>query len=67
MEPFQQLVDWVLPAGALEWFDLTDTQGTPTELRVVLTEKNNPPITPELQNRQVESKGFKDITIRPVA
>jgi len=27
------------------------------------TQKNNPPLTPELQNKTVESKGFKDITI----
>ncbi|MEK7620270.1 MAG: hypothetical protein AAB413_03475 [Patescibacteria group bacterium] len=63
MELLQQLVGWMLPSGTLEWFDLTDTQGTPTELCVILTEKNNPPLTPELQNRKVESKGFKDITI----
>lgn len=63
MEHLQQLVDWILPARTLEWFDVTDSQGTPTELSVVLTEKNNPPLTPELQNKRVESKGFKDITI----
>lgn len=63
MELLQQLVGWMLPAGTLEWFDLTDSKGTQTDLHVVLTEKNNPPLTPELQNRKVESKGFKDITI----
>ena len=63
MELLQQLVGWMLPSGTFEWFDLTDSQGTQTDLHVVLTEKNNPPLTPELQNRKVESKGFKDITI----
>lgn len=63
MELLQQLVGWMLPSGTIEWFDITDTQGTQTELSVVLTEKNNPPLTPELQNRRVESKGFKDIII----
>ena len=63
MELLQQIVAWMLPAGTLDWFDLTDSQGTQTELHVTLTEKNNPPLTPEFQNKTVESKGFKDITI----
>lgn len=63
MELLQQLAQWMLPSGTLEWFDLTDSRGTQTNLHVTLTEKNNPPLTPELQHRKVESKGFKDITI----
>ena len=40
MELLQQIVAWMLPAGTLDWFDLTDSQGTQTELHVTLTEKN---------------------------
>ena len=63
MEPLLQLVEWMLPVGTLTWFDVTSSTGNETELHVVLTEKNNPPVTPELQNKKLESKGFKEITV----
>jgi len=63
MEPLLQLVEWILPVGTLIWFDVTSSTGSDTELHVVLTEKNNPPVTSELQNKKLESKGFKEITV----
>ena len=63
MEPLLQLVEWMLPVGTLTWFDVTSSTGNETELHVVLTEKNNPPLTPELRNKKLQSKGFKDITV----
>ena len=63
MEPLLQLVEWILPVGTLIWFDVTSSTGNDTELHVVLTEKNNPPVTSELQNKKLESKGFKEITV----
>lgn len=63
MEPLIQLVEWMLPVGTLTWFDVTSSVGDTTELHVVLTEKNNPPLTPELNGKKIASKGFKDITV----
>lgn len=63
MEPLFQLVEWMLPVGTLTWFDVTSSTANETELHVVLTEKNNPPLIPESQDKKLESKGFKDITV----
>ena len=63
MEPLLQLVEWMLPVGTLTWFDVTSSTGSDIQLHVVLTEKNNPPLTLELQDKKLESKGFKEITI----
>jgi len=63
MEQLQQLVEYILPAGTLEWFEVTDSSMDTDELCIVITEKNNPPITPEIKNKLIKSKGFKNITI----
>lgn len=63
MKQLQQLVEFVLPTGTLEWFDVTSSTMNEGELHVVLEEKNNPPLTPKLQDMKIESKGFKEITV----
>jgi hypothetical protein len=63
MELLHQRVGWLLPTPTLEWFDLPSVQATQADLHVILIEKNNPPLTPELQDKKIESKGFKDISI----
>lgn len=63
MEPLLQLIEWILPSGTLVWFDVTSSVGDTQELHVTLTEKNDPPLTPEMMGKKIESKGFKDITI----
>lgn len=63
MKPLLQIIEWMLPTGTLTWFDITSSQGSVSELQVILTEKNSPPLTPELTNKKIESKGFKDITV----
>jgi hypothetical protein len=63
MEPLLQLIEWMLPTGTLTWFDVTSSVGSVSDLQVILTEKNVPPVTPEMQDKKIESKGFKDITV----
>ena len=63
MELLQEIIGWILPSGTLAWFDIKSSQGNETELHIILEEKNEPPLTPELQNKKIESKGFKDITV----
>jgi hypothetical protein len=63
MKLLQEIVEWVLPSGTLTWFDLKSSDGNETELRIILEEKNEPPLTPELQDKKIESKGFKEITV----
>jgi len=61
--PERQMLQYVLPKGSLEWFEITSTKQTDDELVVVLTEKNLPPLTKKHKNKKVVSKGFKNITI----
>lgn len=63
MELLQEIVEWVLPSGTLTWFDIKTSVTSAAELHITLEEKNEPPLTPELQGRKIESKGFKDITV----
>lgn len=58
-----QLLELMLPDGIFEWFDVTDSSRTEELLSVTLTEKNIPPLSLEDKGKQVESKGFKEITI----
>lgn len=53
----------VLPAGTLEWFDVVDGVCMDEGVRIVLEEKNIPPLLPKHEGKRVCSKGFYDITI----
>jgi len=61
MDP--SVVALFFPTGTLEWFDLVEGVGTDTGIRIVLEEKNVPPLLPEHEGKRVHSKGFYDITI----
>lgn len=63
MQPLLNIVEFVLPQGTLEWFDVADSSMTSDELRITLVEKNHPPLTPEMDGLSVKSKGFTDITV----
>ena len=52
-----------LPAGTLEWFDVVEGTHTDGGIKLVLEEKNIPPLLPEHEGKDVSSKGFYDITI----
>lgn len=52
-----------LPAGTLEWFEIVEGTHTGDGIKLVLEEKNVPPLLPEHEGKQVHSKGFYDITI----
>jgi hypothetical protein len=53
----------LLPQGALDWFDVTGCDIKTDNIAITLEEKNIPPVPEELKDRQIISKGFKNITI----
>lgn len=63
MQPLHTIVEFVLPKGTLDWFDVTDSSMTLDELLITLVEKNCPPLTQEMEGLSVKSKGFTDITV----
>ena len=52
-----------LSVGTLEWFDVVEGAHTDSGIKLVLEEKNIPPLRPEHKGCHVSSKGFYDITI----
>lgn len=59
----KKFLELVLPEGIFEWFDITECSKDERDLKVVLEEKNIPPVTGELKKERIISKGFKEITI----
>ncbi len=52
-----------LPTGTLEWFDVVEGTRIDDGIKLVLEEKNLPPLLPEYKGRHISSKGFYDITV----
>jgi hypothetical protein len=59
----RSILELILPKGILEWFDIAGGDMNENDLRIILEEKNIPPITEELKDKKIISKGFKEITI----
>ena len=57
------VLELVLPEGVLEWFDIAGGDKDENDLRIILEEKNIPPITDELKDKRIISKGFKEVII----
>lgn len=52
-----------LPDGVFEWFDIAEGSKDENSVRIVLKEKNIPPLIEKDKSKKVVSKGFKEITI----
>lgn len=59
----KEILELILPEGIFEWFDVTGGDRDENDLKIILEEKNIPPVTPELKDKKIISKGFTDITI----
>ena len=59
----ESILELILPEGIFEWFDIAGGDRDENDLRIILEEKNIPPIKEELKDKKVISKGFKEITI----
>ena len=55
-QTYRQLIEFLLPQGLLEYFDLIKTTQSPNGLHIYLEEKNSPPA--EYNDRKLHSKGF---------
>jgi len=59
----KKFLELVLPEGIFDWFDIIECTKGERDLRVILEEKNIPPVTEELKDKRIISKGFKEVTI----
>ena len=58
-----EVLSFILPSGILEWFNIVNASKNDIEIKIILEEKNIPPIPGNYNNEKIISKGFKDITI----
>ena len=59
----QQTLELFLPKGIFEWFDIIESHAEDDNIQLTLQEKNLPPITESDKGKNVEAKGFTNITI----
>jgi len=58
-----EVLGFFLPLDTLKWFDIVDGSKDDIIIKLVLEEKNIPPIPTDYNNEKITSKGFKEITI----
>lgn len=57
-------LEFFLPDGCLEWFNIKDIEKTSEKMRIILEEKNVvPEIAKEHRGKNVISKGFSELLI----
>ena len=59
----KSILELIFPRGIFEWFDVAGGDMDENDLKIILEEKNIPPVTEELKDKRITSKGFKEITI----
>ena len=60
METLQKVLGLIFPKGVFEWFDLKDGTIEGEDIKIILEEKDNPPIK---ENQKIIARKFHDITI----
>ena len=59
----KSILEFFLPTGTLEWFDIVDGSRDKKEIKLILEEKDVIPLPNSYNNEKIISKGFKNITI----
>lgn len=57
------ILEIFIPEGTLDWFNLIKAEKDEDNIKIVLEEKNLPPVPDKFKNKRIISKGFYDITI----
>lgn len=63
LTPKEAVLELILPEGIFEWFEVIESSKDEKYLKIILEEKNIPPLTEEHQDKKVTAKGFTEITI----
>lgn len=59
----KEILGIFLPENTLDHFDIISGNKNANEIRLILEEKNDPPISKTMENKKITSNGFKEITI----
>lgn len=63
MEVQQKVLEIIFPKGVFEWFDLIDGVVDDEDIKIILEEKDIPPLTTEDKDLKIIARKFHDITI----
>ena len=63
LTPQEVVLGLILPEGIFEWFEIVGSSKDEKYLKIILEEKNIPPITDEYKDKKIVPKGFTEITI----
>lgn len=60
METLQKVLGLIFPQGVFEWFDLKDGTIDGEDIKIILEEKDHPPVS---ENQKIIARKFHNITI----
>lgn len=60
MKTLQKVLELIFPKDVFKWFDLKDGAIDGEDIKIILEEKDNPPVT---ENQKIIARKFHDITI----
>ena len=59
----KSILEIILPKDIFKWFDAKEGKIDEDSVRIILEEKNIPPLTEKNENKKIVARGFKEITI----
>lgn len=59
----KSILEIILPKGVFKWFEAKEGKIDPNNVRIILEEKNIPPLTNKEKDKKIVAMGFKEITI----
>lgn len=63
MEIQQKVLEIFFPKGVFEWFNLVDGTVDDEDIKIILEEKDIPPVSEQNKNNNIIARKFHDITI----
>ena len=63
MQIDKSIYELIFPEGTFKWFDIVLGHSDEENVYITLKEKNIPPITDEIKDKEIIAKKFHDITI----
>jgi hypothetical protein len=63
MQLNKEIFELIFPQDIFEWFELTSGKSDETTARIIFTEKDIPPLSPEDEDKKIIARKFHDITI----
>lgn len=63
MQITKEIFELIFPQGTSEWFELKDSRSDEQNVYITLQEKDVPPLTETMKDKEIIARKFHDITI----